>query len=89
MCKVNRMGSAGIIPLRVLHNDTKLSNILFNSRGKAICLIDLDTIMPGYVHYDYGDALRSMSCSADEDEKDVSRIVFQENYYRSFTLGYL
>lgn len=89
MCTVNRLGVAGKIPLRVMHNDTKLSNILFDKKEKAICLVDLDTIMPGYIHYDYGDALRSMSSSANEDERDMSKILFLENYFKAFTVGYL
>jgi hypothetical protein len=75
--------------IRATHNDTKLNNILFEPDGKALCLIDLDTVMPGYVHFDYGDALRTMSNTAPEDEKDLSKVKFNREIYQSFTRGYL
>jgi len=75
--------------IRVTHNDTKLNNILFNKNHKALCLIDLDTVMPGYVHFDYGDALRTMANTALEDEKNLSMVQFDCNVYNSFTKGYL
>ena len=59
---------AGRIPLRVTHNDTKFNNILFDRAGQGMCVIDLDTVMPGYVHYDFGDAVRAAS-RAREDER--------------------
>ena len=75
--------------IRVTHNDTKLNNILFDKSGKALCLVDLDTIMPGYIHFDYGDALRTLANTAAEDEKDLSLVRFNEPVYKSFTEGYL
>lgn len=75
--------------IRATHNDTKLNNILFNADQKALCLIDLDTVMPGYVHFDYGDALRTMANTALEDEKDLSLVKFDKLVYDSFTKGYL
>lgn len=75
--------------LRATHNDTKVNNILFDRGNKAQCLIDLDTVMPGYVHFDYGDALRTMSNTALEDEKDLSKVLFKREVYDSFTGGYL
>ena len=75
--------------VRVTHNDTKLNNILFDHNRKAVCLIDLDTVMPGYVHFDYGDALRTMSNTAPEDENDLSKVRFNKEVYDYFTLGYL
>jgi Ser/Thr protein kinase RdoA (MazF antagonist) len=74
---------------RVTHNDTKLNNILFDASGKAICLIDLDTVMPGYIHFDYGDALRTMACSTAEDEADLSKVFFRKDIYEYFTSAYL
>ena len=76
-------------PLRVTHNDTKLNNILFDRNDNAICLIDLDTVMPGYVLYDYGDALRTMSNTAAEDEQDLSQVRFDFHVFEAFTRGYL
>jgi serine/threonine protein kinase len=74
---------------RVTHNDTKLNNILFGEDGKALCLVDLDTVMPGYIHFDYGDALRTMANSAVEDEKDLSEVHFRKDVYKLFTDAYL
>jgi len=75
--------------LRVTHNDTKVNNVLFDRNNKALCLIDLDTVMPGYVHFDYGDALRTMSNTALEDERDLSKVQFNQPFYEAFTHGYL
>ncbi len=75
--------------LRITHNDTKLNNILFDRQERAICLIDLDTVMPGYVHFDYGDALRTMANTAAEDEKDLLLVKFNKKVYDLFTEGYL
>lgn len=79
----------GKIPLRVTHNDTKISNALFSKDGKAICVIDLDTVMPGIVHYDFGDAVRTICGSADEDEQDISKVEFNFDYFKSFVEGFL
>ncbi|HNS18182.1 MAG TPA: aminoglycoside phosphotransferase family protein [Bacteroidales bacterium] len=76
-------------PLRVIHNDTKLNNILFDREGKAICMIDLDTVMPGYVHYDVGDALRILSNTAAEDERDLSHVGLDLRILEAFLKGYL
>jgi Ser/Thr protein kinase RdoA (MazF antagonist) len=75
--------------LRATHNDTKLNNILFDQNKKALCLIDLDTVMQGYVHFDYGDALRTMANTAAEDEKDLTKVKFNREVYEEFTKGYL
>ncbi len=79
---------AGKLPIRVTHNDTKLNNVLFDENGKAVCLIDLDTVMPGYVHFDYGDALRTLAAIAPEDEKDLDKVGFDLGLFRAFTRGY-
>jgi Ser/Thr protein kinase RdoA (MazF antagonist) len=75
--------------IRVTHNDTKLNNILFGQDHKALCMIDLDTVMPGYVHFDYGDALRTMANKAAEDEKDLTKVQFDKEVYDLFTEGYM
>jgi hypothetical protein len=75
--------------VRATHNDTKVNNVLFDSHNKAQCLIDLDTVMPGYVHFDYGDALRTMANKALEDERDLAKVQFDEEVYQAFTEGYL
>ncbi|MBT8179691.1 MAG: aminoglycoside phosphotransferase family protein [Eudoraea sp.] len=76
------------VPLRVCHNDTKMSNILFSKKeGKALCLVDLDTLMPGYFHCDFGDALRTVVNPAPEDEKNLDKISFNRAYCEAFVSG--
>ena len=80
----------GKIPLRVTHNDTKLSNIMVDKdTQEVLCFIDLDTIMPGSALYDFGDALRSAGSSAAEDEADLSKVHFLPENFESFCRGYL
>ncbi|MCF6240403.1 MAG: phosphotransferase [Bacteroidales bacterium] len=62
------------IPLRLVHNDTKIDNILFDKTGQALSVIDLDTCMPGYLMSDFGDAIRSLTNTAKEDEKDLKKL---------------
>ena len=79
----------GSIPLRVTHNDTKLNNILFDAAtGKGLCVIDLDTVMPGSLLYDFGDAMRFGAASGPEDEKDLSKIWFDLDMFEAFTKGF-
>lgn len=81
---------SGDVPLRVTHNDTKLDNILFDNETKeGICIIDLDTVMPGSMLYDYGDSLRFGTNSAAEDEKDISKVYSRLDFFREFTRGFL
>ncbi len=88
--KITGMLDRGEIPLRVTHNDTKLNNILIDAdTKKPVCVIDLDTIMPGSLLYDFGDAVRFGCSTAAEDEKDVSRVHFDISLYEAFTKGYL
>jgi len=75
------------LPLRVCHNDTKLNNILFSKSNEALCLIDLDTIMSGYFHYDFGDAVRTIVNTANEDEQDLSKITFNKPLFEAFVNG--
>ena len=78
------------LPLRVTHNDTKLNNVLMdNGTGKALCVIDLDTVMPGSSLYDYGDAVRFGACTAAEDEPDTSKIGFDMTLFEAFTKGFV
>lgn len=79
----------GFIPIRVTHNDTKFNNLLFDDQGKALLWIDLDTVMPGCVHFDFGDALRTLANNRKEDEKDLQQIVFNFERFKAFTRGYL
>ncbi|MBR4450409.1 MAG: aminoglycoside phosphotransferase family protein [Clostridia bacterium] len=78
------------LPLRVTHNDTKLNNVMFdNDTGKAICVVDLDTVMPGLSLYDFGDSIRFGASTAAEDEKDLDKVNFSMEYFRAYTEGYL
>lgn len=80
----------GSVPSRVTHNDTKLNNVLFDKNTlKGICVIDLDTVMPGSILYDFGDALRFGASSGAEDETDLSKIYFDLEKYKSFAEGFL
>ena len=76
------------LPLRVCHNDTKLNNILFSKDdNKALCLIDLDTIMKGYFYFDFGDAIRTVANTAAEDEQDHDKITFERPLFEAFVTG--
>ncbi len=79
----------GSIPLRVTHNDTKINNILFDrATRKALCVIDLDTVMPGSMLYDFGDALRIGAATAPEDETDLDKMTFSLENFEAFAKGY-
>lgn len=80
----------GALPLRVTHNDTKLNNVLFDRHTrKALCVIDLDTVMPGLAANDFGDTIRFGAASAAEDERDVSKMSFVLPLYEAFAEGFL
>ena len=82
--------ASGEIPLRVTHNDTKLNNILMDSEtDEAVCIIDLDTVMPGSALYDFGDSIRFGASSAAEDEPDLSKVHFCPDLFEAYTRGYL
>lgn len=84
------MISQGKLPLRVTHNDTKLNNVLFDEKtNKAICVIDLDTIMPGLALYDFGDSIRFGANTANEDEKDLSKVSLSLEYFEAYAKGFL
>ena len=81
---------AGELPLRVTHNDTKLNNVLLDAATrKALCVIDLDTVMPGSSLYDFGDSIRFGAATAAEDEKDLSKMEMSLERFRVFTRGYV
>jgi thiamine kinase-like enzyme len=78
------------LPVRVTHNDTKINNVLFStSTGKGLCVIDLDTVMPGTVLSDFGDMVRSFTNSADEDEPDLRKVFFDLGIFKELTIGFL
>ena len=80
----------GTLKRGITHNDTKLNNILFDdATGEAICLIDLDTVMPGTVLFDTGDLIRTAANTACEDEQDLSKVHFDCNIFKALIGGYL
>ncbi len=82
--------AAGAIPLRVTHNDTKFNNVMIDdATGEAICVIDLDTVMPGSALYDFGDAIRSSCNTAAEDESDLERVGCSLEVFEAYAHGYL
>ncbi|MFO7671970.1 MAG: phosphotransferase [Bacteroidales bacterium] len=85
---IERMVDAGEIPMRVVHNDTKIDNLLFRGE-KACAVIDLDTVGPGILYYDFGDSIRTISNTAAEDEKDLDKVEFNAIAFREFARGYL
>ena len=82
--------ASGELPLRVTHNDTKINNVLFDKDTKeGVCVIDLDTVMPGSLLYDFGDALRAGATTGAEDEIDLSKVWFDIYAFKNFAKGFL
>ena len=85
-----RLLESGELPLRVTHNDTKLNNVLLDQKTrKAMCVLDLDTVMPGSSLYDYGDSIRFGAATAPEDEPDTAKMGINLDLFRVYTAGYL
>ncbi len=89
MLTIHELGEKGAIPLRVTHNDTKISNVLFDSNRKGLCVIDLDTIQPGYVTSDFGDGIRTLTNTGEEDDADLSRVSMDVELFEAFASGFL
>ena len=86
LLKLNREGA---IPERITHNDTKLNNVLIDvETGRGICVIDLDTVMPGLVHYDFGDMVRTGTSPAAEDERDLDKVTMRFPMFEALLRGY-
>ena len=84
------MKDSGQLPLRVTHNDTKLNNVMLDAKTrKALCVIDLDTVMPGLAAYDFGDSIRFGAATAAEDEKDLDKMSMDLELYRTFVRGFI
>jgi len=80
----------GILPVRIIHNDTKLNNVMMDDKtGEGLCVIDLDTVMPGLVLYDFGDMVRAATSPAEEDERDLSLVQMRMPIFSALTRGYL
>lgn len=81
---------SGRIPIRVVHNDPKVNNVLIDRQtGKALCMLDLDTVKPGIVHFDFGDCVRSAANPAGEDAADLDSVAFDRTRYNALREGYL
>ena len=89
MLEFKKLVEEGIIPPRVTHNDTKISNILFDKQGSVLCVIDLDTVMLSTSLYDFGDAIRSYANSGDEDDRDLARVSLSMPMFEAYTDGFL
>ena len=80
----------GKLPLKVTHNDTKMSNVLIdNATGDAVCVIDLDTVMPGLAAFDFGDSIRAGASTGAEDETDLTKVHFSVPLFKAYTEGFL
>ena len=84
-----RIRKSSQVRLRVTHHDTKISNVLFDQQGKGLCVIDLDTVMPGYFISDVGDMMRTYLSPANEEEKDFTKIEVRDDFFRAIVNGYL
>lgn len=89
MCTLDNLFAKNKLKQRITHNDTKFNNVLFDSNHKGLCVIDLDTVMPGYLHYDFGDGVRTAVSTSEEDETDLSNITFDLFKLEAYTKGYL
>ncbi|HLQ99422.1 MAG TPA: aminoglycoside phosphotransferase family protein [Sphingobacterium sp.] len=84
-----KRGEAGELPLRITHNDTKFNNVLLDKDDNVQCVIDLDTVMPGYIAYDFGDAIRTIINTAAEDEPELEKVRLNIPLYQAYVEGYL
>ena len=80
----------GELPQRITHNDTKIDNVLLDEdSGEVMSIVDLDTVMPGLVHYDFGDMVRTLTSPADEDERDLENVTMRMEFFEALAKGYL
>lgn len=90
MSRVTDLQEKGALPVRVTHNDTKINNVLFDiASDEAVCVIDLDTVMPGLSLYDFGDLVRTSVNPGEEDERDLSKVVMRMPIFEALVEGYL
>lgn len=89
MCKAERLYREGLLPKRICHCDTKVSNMLFDKEGNVLCVIDLDTVMPSFIFSDVGDFLRTAANRVPEDCPDIEKVCFDMDIFRAFIKGYL
>ncbi len=89
MTKQERLHREGLLPKRTNHCDTKVNNILFDSNDQVLCVVDLDTVMPGYVLSDFGDFMRSGANTGDEDDTNLDNVSIDLDIFEGYTKGYL
>ncbi len=89
MCLAERLFREGKLPKRINHCDTKVNNMLFDDEGKPMCIVDLDTVMPGFVFSDFGDFMRTAANTGAEDDSDLNNIHVNMEVFRAYTEGYL
>ncbi len=89
MCRGEQLFREGKLPKRICHCDTKVNNMLFDSEGNVLCVIDLDTVMPSFVFSDYGDFLRTGASTLPEDDPDIDAVDFRMDIFEAFTRGYI
>lgn len=89
MHAILRLGEQGHIPIRVTHNDTKFNNVLFNHDNRAISVVDLDTVMPGCILHDFGDAIRTGANTGEEDDPDLTKVSIDLSLFEAYSRGYL
>lgn len=89
MCQCERLYREGKLPKRINHCDTKVNNMLFDTDGKVLCVIDLDTAMPGFVMSDFGDFMRSAGNTGKEDDIDLNNVSFNMEIFKAYTKGYI
>ncbi|TAJ06907.1 aminoglycoside phosphotransferase family protein [Marinilabiliaceae bacterium JC017] len=87
--KVVQMGRDGIIPERIVHQDTKFNNVLLDENDNILCVIDLDTVMPGFVCYDIGDAIRNGANTGKEDDRELDNVSLNMELYEGFIKGFM
>jgi hypothetical protein len=89
LLSITRKINMGEIPIRITHNDTKFNNILFDKQNHAQCIVDLDTVMPGSVLHDFGDAIRTAANTSIEDEADLSKVSLNMKLFKAYASGYM
>lgn len=89
MCVAERLYKEGKLPKRINHCDTKVNNMMFDADGKVLCIVDLDTVMPGFVLCDFGDFMRTAANTGEEDDKNLENIHVNMEIFEAYTRGYL
>ena len=89
MLAIPALIKSGSLPMRITHNDTKFNNILFDQHNHALCIVDLDTVMPGSILFDFGDSIRTGANTANEDEQDLSKVDINLPIYEAYTRGFI